>query len=134
MIVTLIYLARQIHQNSNLVRAQITTGLIVAANEKLLNVADTTVLRNSAAKATGMTADDLVDAFVFASMFREFELQFAVLRPQRLLDPAYEFMYDEAARLWLASDDARRWWDSSKGTYHPGFVRYIDHLLAKNPE
>ncbi len=131
-IATLIYLARQIQQNTNLVRSQITTGLVVSANEKLLNVVANPDLRMSAAKATGMTEDGLVDGFLMASIFREFELQFTVLRPQGLLDPAYEAMYDSVVPIWLGSDQSRRWWASSKPTYNPGFTRHVDQILAKD--
>ena len=130
-IVTLIYLANQIQQNTNLARSQITTGLVVAGNQQLLSVAAARDLREIAARATGMTGDDLAQTLLLASVFREIELQFTVLRPQGLLDPALEAPYNSAIRFWLTSDEAQRWWETFKGSYTTSFAGYIDALLAK---
>jgi hypothetical protein len=127
-VVTLIYLAAQIKQNTQMVRSEITKDLFVTANAKLLGIASNPELRKAAANLIDIPESELIESFVLISILREFELQF-ILRASNLLDPAVMDSYDSAVPLWLGSDEARKWWASNKADYNPDFVTYIDNLV-----
>jgi len=129
-VVTLIYLAAQIKQNTQMVRSEITKDLFVTANAKLLGIASNPELRKAAAKLINIAEPELVESFVLISVLREFELQF-VLRTSNLLDPAVMDSYDSAVPVWLGSDAARQWWASNKADYNSNFVTYIDNLVPE---
>jgi len=127
-VVTLIYLAVQIRQNTLMVRSEITKDLFVTANSKLLDIASNPDLRSAAAGLLNISESELTEGFVLVSILREFELQY-ILRQSRLLDPAIMASYDSAVPVWLGSEKSQSWWASNKKDYNPEFVAYIDELL-----
>ena len=129
-VVTLVYLAVQIRQNTQMVRSEITKDLFVTANAKLLHIASNPELRKAAANFINIPESELIESFVLVSILREFELQF-ILRASDLLDPAVMESYDSAVPVWLASDGARQWWTANMADYNPDFVTYINNLLPE---
>ncbi len=69
---------------------------------------------------------------ISALRFREFIWRQYQLN---LLDEETFRNYMKAVLQVLGSDRNRRWWDTYKNTtFDPGFIAYIDNLLASHPK
>jgi hypothetical protein len=140
-LITLVYLAFQIKQNTKISRAQLTKDLFLASRSALLEIArDEDLARIAAesyvstvdAKAIGPTEIDAVRrAEFFNSFFRLFELNFNLER-QDLLDEPIAKSYDLVVRLFVKSDSFVEWWTRARETEYLGeFATRIDTIIAE---
>ena len=140
-LITLVYLAFQIRQNTKISRAQLTKDLFlasrsalleIAANEDLARLAAESYVSTVAANSIGPPEIDAVRrAEFFNSFFRLYELYFNLHR-QGLLDEPIAESYDMVVRLFVKSDSFVEWWRRARETEYQGdFVTQIDAIIAE---
>ena len=140
-LITLVYLAFQIQQNTKVSRAQLTKDLFLASRSALLDIAkDEDLARIAAesyvstvsAKSIGATEIDAVRrAEFFNSFFRLFELNFYLER-QGLLEEPIAKSYNLVVRLFVKSDSFVEWWTRARETeYHGDFAAPVDAIISE---
>jgi hypothetical protein len=140
-LITLVYLAFQIRQNTKVSRAQLTKDLFLASRSALLDIAKNEDLARIAAESYVSTIstknigpaeiEAVRRAEFFNSFFRLFELNFN-LEQQGLLEEPIAKSYDMVVHLFVKSDSFVEWWNRARETeYHGDFAARVDAVIAE---
>lgn len=137
-IVSLIYVAIQIRQNTRAVR-----GATLQTNTDFWGVLFLRLAQPEVARAyvAGMTgAPDIRPAhytqffFICRAMFLGLENQYYQFR-QGILDDATYLAYERSiAKQLLAFPGFRVWWEQSRDVFSPAFVSRVDAMVERTPE
>ena len=132
-VVSLIYLALQVKHSNKLSQSQTRTDLRHMAQSEVYKMIDIPEIAQSFYKneLSEQDAIRLHNFLIAALRFREF-----IWRQynNNLLDEDTFRYYMMAVIQVLGSERNRRWWNTYKNTtFDPGFIAYIDDLLASRP-
>jgi hypothetical protein len=133
-LITLIYLSRQVRQGNILARYQARQRMIEQAQEELYYWATHPGLRASFRKLETLSPDEQEEMhyFLLAAM-RQREWEWFQFSDGVIKKEVYE-AYHEVIALHLGIARTRRWWQSvGRIGFNPQFVAEVDALLAKRP-
>ena len=128
-VASLIYVGRQLHQNTEMMRAESRNSIQQNHQQEILIQASLPAIWR------GFTGEELSDEDVQVNMWltyslrsREYEwIQFE----NGALDKASWTAFSKAIPLVLSSKRARSWWEASKIIYDTQFAKVVDDLLAQ---
>ena len=133
-IVSLVYLARQIHQSNILSQSQTRTELRHLSNFEVGSMVEHPEiwLLMWQDKLTPVEQSRLHSFLIGAIRFREFIWR---QHEMNLLDTATFENYSRVIPQILGFERTRRWWNdySATGTFDPDFVKFVEKLLAATP-
>ena len=133
-ILTLVYLARQIRQNTKTVSAQMVQAIGQNTREMVLTPIHHPLLAEAldlAAHEKELTRSQqsLIGGYLFAVM-RNWELNLYAKR-QGFHDPDMQLSYEMGLRTLMRDGFAQNWWDKNKyERFSPVFARQIDEILS----
>jgi hypothetical protein len=133
-LVTLIYLARQVRQGNMLAKAQARQHMVEQACEELYVLKNDPILRNCFTKKGQLTEEEhgVVHFFLLAAM-RQREWEWLQLRDGHIKHDVY-MAYHEVIALHLGIPRTRRWWQTvGRIGFDPPFVAEVDAFLAQRP-
>jgi len=133
-LITLIYLARQVRQANLLQRFQVRQHMAQQAQSELYRWASDASLRDSFVKADPLSAgeQEVVHYFLLAAM-RQREWEWFQFKDGVIKQDVYE-AYHGVIALHLGIERTRRWWRTvGRVGFNPEFVADVDALLAKRP-
>jgi hypothetical protein len=134
MLITLIYLSRQVRQANVLARFQARQRMIEQAQEELYHWSNHPILRNSFVKIEPLTATEQeeVHYFLLAAM-RQREWEWFQFTDGVIKRTVYE-TYHEVIALHLGVPRTRRWWQTvGRVGFNSEFVAAVDAFLAARP-
>ena len=132
-IVTLIYLARQIRENTKVARIQ--TIQTIKSDALQLRVAGiqspdiAAILAKSIEDSSSLTTSERIRFnLLCAGVFENFDqvYQASVLG---LID---NFGSDRLLRSYLSQEAVRQWWSDARDLFHPDFVSYVERDVLPN--
>jgi hypothetical protein len=138
-IVSLLYLALQIRQNSNVVRSATRQAISTTQVELGFRIAESSDLRASMAKLWGLgdpptAAQDteIRNLFLYRTFWRAYENQCHQFR-EGTFDADMWSGYREALRGMFILGDSRQVWEQSRAAFSPDFARFVDReILASS--
>jgi hypothetical protein len=133
-LITLIYLARQVRQGNMLARYQARQRMIEQAQEELYHWASHPGLRDSFVKQESLSAreQEEVHYFLLAAM-RQREWEWFQYKDGVVKKEVYE-AYHEVIALHLGISRTRNWWQTvGRIGFNSAFVAEVDALLAERP-
>jgi hypothetical protein len=133
-LITLIYLARQVRQANLLQRFQVRQHMAQQAQSELYRWASDPSLRNSFVTTEPLSAaeQEVIHYFLLAAM-RQREWEWFQYKDGVIKKDVYE-AYHGVIALHLGIERTRRWWRSvGRVGFNPDFVAEVDALLAKRP-
>jgi hypothetical protein len=133
-LITLIYLSRQVRQGNMLAKYQARQRMIEQAQEELYYWANHPGLRDCFVKNEPLTEreQEEVHYFLLAAM-RQREWEWFQFKDGVIKKQVYE-AYHEVIALHLGVPPTRRWWQTvGRIGFNPGFVAEVDAFLAKRP-
>ena len=133
-LITLIYLSRQVRQGNMLAKYQARQRMVEQAQEELYHWGDNPGLRDSFVKKEPLTAHEQeeVHYFLLAAM-RQREWEWFQFKDGVIKKEVYE-AYHGVIALHLGIERTRRWWRTvGRVGFNPDFVADVDALLAKRP-
>jgi hypothetical protein len=133
-LITLIYLSRQVRQGNMLARFQARQRMIEQAQEELYHWSSHPALRESFVKNEPLSAaeQEEVHYFLLAAM-RQREWEWFQFKDGVIKKPVYE-TYHEVIALHLGVPRTRRWWQTvGRVGFDPQFVAAVDAFLATRP-
>jgi hypothetical protein len=133
-LITLIYLSRQVRQGNMLARYQARQRMVEQAQAELYRWADSPRLRESFVTAGPLSAAEQEEMhyFLLAAM-RQREWEWFQFKDGVIKKPVYE-TYHEVIALHLGVPRTRRWWQTvGRIGFNAGFVAEVDTFLAKRP-
>ena len=135
-IVTLVYLAAQIRQNTQVVRSATLQASTEAINEINLAVATDSELVRILSCAPSTPYAELTDAdrtrygFLMLSLFRTREALFIQRQSGTATDDTWR-RFEISTKSNLQGEYAREWWKTNTLGFTPDFVTYVDSLVAE---
>jgi hypothetical protein len=133
-LITLIYLARQVRQANLLAKFQVRQHMAEQAQSELYRWASDPSLRNSFVTANELSAaeQEVVHYFLLAAM-RQREWEWFQYKDGVIKKDVYE-AYHGVIALHLGIERTRRWWRTvGRVGFDAAFVADVDALLAKHP-
>jgi hypothetical protein len=133
-LITLIYLARQVRQGNMLAKYQARQRMVEQAQEELYHWGDHPELRNSFTKTGPLSATEQEEMhyFLLAAM-RQREWEWFQFKDGVIKKEVYE-AYHEVIALHLGVPRTRVWWQSvGRVGFNPAFVAAVDEFLTKRP-
>jgi hypothetical protein len=133
-LITLIYLSRQVRQGNMLARYQARQRMVEQAQEELYHWGSHPALRNSFVKTDPLSPaeQEEVHYFLLAAM-RQREWEWFQFKDGVIKKAVYE-AYHEVIALHLGIARTRRWWHTvGRIGFNPEFVAGVDAFLAKRP-
>ena len=133
-LITLIYLSRQVRQGNMLTKFQARQRMVEQAQEELYHWGASPGLRESFVKKEPLSANEQeeVHYFLIAAM-RQREWEWFQFRDGVIKKPVYE-AYHEVIALHLGIPRTRRWWQTvGRIGFNPAFVAGVDAFLATRP-
>jgi hypothetical protein len=133
-LITLIYLARQVRQANLLTKFQVRQHMVQQAQEELYQWSRDPSLRNSFVAKGPLSASELevMHYFLIAAM-RQREWEWFQFKDGVIKKDVYE-AYHGVIALHLGIDRSRRWWSTvGRVGFNAGFVADVDAFLAKTP-
>ena len=133
-IVTLIYLSRQVKQGNLLARAQARQRMVEQAHEELYRWGNDPRLRGCFVKKTELSEEEqeTVHYFLLAAM-RQREWEWFQYKDGVINKEVYA-AYHGVIGLHLGIAKTRRWWKTvGRIGFNPSFVAEVDSLLASRP-
>jgi hypothetical protein len=132
-VVTLVYLAFQIRQNTRASRATTFLGLTNAWQDYLLTSAspEFSDLRNrAAADPSSVSESDYIRLYSHARvLFRRFENDFFQYRSGTFDSGAWEGYRHSLATDILASASTRAFWEQQRSAFGPEFIAFIEEQI-----
>jgi hypothetical protein len=131
-VVTLIYLSRQVRQGNLLARFQARQHMVEQAHDELYQWKNAPKLRNCFVKKSPLSEDEQesVHYFLLAAM-RQREWEWFQFKDGVINKEVYE-AYHEVIALHLGIARTRRWWQTvGRIGFNPGFVAEVDALLGR---
>ena len=133
-LITLIYLSRQVRQGNMLARYQARQRMVEQAQEELYHWGSHPSLRDSFVKSEPLTAreQEEVHYFLLAAM-RQREWEWFQFKDGVIKKEVYE-AYHEVIALHLGTPRMRRWWQTvGRIGFNLKFVAEVDAFLAQRP-
>ena len=131
-IISLIYLARQIQMSNKLSHAQTRRDMLQLGQQELYKLVDNPKLVD-AFIVKDMTKHEIYQFHVWLlSNIRQREFEWFQMQNELLDESAFE-SYNGITSAILGTERTRRWWKEYKFFYDKGFVLHVDHLLANIP-
>ncbi len=133
-LITLIYLSRQVRQGNMLARYQARQRMVEQAQEELYHWGSHPGLRDSFMKSEPLTEreQEEVHYFLLAAM-RQREWEWFQFKDGVIKKQVYE-AYHEVIALHLGTPRMRRWWHTvGRIGFNPDFIAEVDAFLAKRP-
>ena len=133
-LITLIYLSRQVRQGNMLAKYQARQRMVEQAQEELYYWGSHPGLRDSFVKEGPLTAveQEEVHYFLLAAM-RQREWEWFQFQDGVIKKAVYEAYYEVIA-LHLGIPRTRRWWQTvGRIGFNPKFVAEVDRFLAVRP-
>jgi len=133
-IVTLIYLATQIRQNTTAVRADMSKDLMLTSRSAIWELTANADLARIHADVRGLDDVDTARRISFLqSFFRLYEIAFTLHR-ERLLDDGIYESYVEMIREFARSSYFDAYWDQSRSFFQRDFREYVEEqrLVARS--
>ncbi len=133
-LITLIYLSRQVRQGNMLARFQARQRMVEQAQEELYHWGSHPALRDSFVKIEPLSAQEPeeVHYFLLAGM-RQREWEWFQFKDGVIKKPVYE-TYHEVIALHLGVPRTRRWWQTvGRIGFDKDFVAAVDAFLAQRP-
>jgi hypothetical protein len=133
-LITLIYLSRQVRQGNLLAKFQARQRMVEQAQAELYRWADSPSLRESFVKKEPLSAaeQEEIHYFLLAAM-RQREWEWFQFKDGVIKKPVYE-TYHEVIPLHLGIPRTRKWWQTvGRIGFNAEFVAEVDKLLASRP-
>ena len=133
-LITLIYLSRQVRQGNMLAKYQARQRMVEQAQEELYHWRLSPGLRESFVKREALTASEQEDVhyFLLAAM-RQREWEWFQFRDGVINKEVYE-AYHEVIALHLGIPRTRNWWQTvGRIGFNAGFVAEVDKFLSTRP-
>jgi type II secretory pathway pseudopilin PulG len=133
-LITLIYLSRQVRQGNMLTKFQTRQRMIEQAQQELYHWGSAPSLRASFVKKEPLSAieQEEVHYFLLAAM-RQREWEWFQFKDGVIKKEVYE-TYHEVIALHLGVPRTRVWWQTvGRIGFNPAFVAEVDAFLAKRP-
>jgi hypothetical protein len=133
-LITLIYLARQVRQGNLLAKFQVRQHMVQQAQAELYQWARDASLRNSFVTAEPLSAHELevMHYFLIAAM-RQREWEWFQYKDRIIKKDVYE-AYHGVIALHLGVERTRRWWRTvGRVGFNAAFVADVDSFLAATP-
>ncbi len=132
-LITLVYLATQIRQNTKVAKAQLSKDLFLTSRQALMDIAANPELAKLAAQNLGRDSPEEAQSAEFLnSFFRLYELYFTLAR-QGLLDESISESYERVMRLFTTQQSFLDWWAiASKAEYQGPFVDHVNSIIEEN--
>jgi hypothetical protein len=128
-VVTLVYLARQIRQNTRVSRADMTKDLYLASRSAILDLASNDRLAELWADIRSFESADEARRYSFyQSFFRLYELQFN-LAGQGFLDDSIARSYMLVIRMFGRTEHFDAYWRIAQNEFHEEFVEYVNEQI-----
>ena len=134
MLITLIYLARQVRQGNMLAKFQARQHMVEQAQAELYHWSDNPSLRDAFVKKEPLTTreQEEVHYFLLAAM-RQREWEWFQLQDGVIKKEVYE-AYHEVIALHLGIPRTRAWWQTvGRIGFNNAFVADVDRFLATRP-
>jgi len=134
-VISLIYLALQIRQNTKAVRSSAIENLVhslaATAQAAVENEHMVPLMLKANAEPDSLTEEERVRMhFWFIMTFRRFEGVY-FQRDLGLVDAAVTEGFERSHLSILASKSGKVWWANAKEIFNSGFVSYVEELLKK---
>ncbi|MDJ0655046.1 MAG: hypothetical protein QNJ40_12870 [Xanthomonadales bacterium] len=132
-LITLIYLARQVHQENILMRSEARQALVATDQEQIYKFIEHPDLARSFAGKQPATEDEKtrMNFWIVAAM-RAREFEWTQYRSGALDKETWEG-YAGVIYFVLGTERARGYWELCKGFFNQGFVAYVDDKIADVP-
>jgi hypothetical protein len=134
-IVSLLYLALQIRQNSNVVRSATRQAISTTQVELGFRIAESSDLRASMAKLWGLgdpptAAQDteIRNLFLYRAFWRAYENQYHQFR-EGTFDADMWSGYREALRGMFFWGDSRQVWEQNRASFSSEFAMFVDREI-----
>ena len=131
-LVTLIYLSRQVRQGNLLARSQARQHMVEQAHDELYQWKNDPRLRNCFSKATALSEEEqeIVHYFLLAAM-RQREWEWFQYKDTVIGKDVYE-AYHEVIGLHLGTPRTRNWWGTvGRIGFNASFVAEVDSFLER---
>lgn len=129
-ILSLIYLALQIRQNTKVARAETTKDLYLASREAILEIAANDELAKIWTEIRNFENIDAARRYAFyQSFFRLYELQFN-LSGQNLLDEGIAQSYMLIIRMFAGTEYFTDYWAVARHEFNDEFTAYVDDQVS----
>jgi hypothetical protein len=133
-VVTLLYLAIQIRQNSALIMAQTVQSAIDATQRVLLFRAEDAHLRAIIRKARSKQPLDADETEVLVSYLQAAFMNFQARlqhHARGIFDASVNESYERILQDYLAQNYVRHWWRYAKALYGTPFREHCDRIIAE---
>jgi hypothetical protein len=133
-LITLIYLSRQVRQGNMLAKYQARQRMVEQAQEELYHWSDNPDLRDSFVKSEPLTPreQEQMHYFLLAAM-RQREWEWFQFKDGVIKKEVYE-AYHEVVALHLGIPRTRHWWQTvGRIGFNAAFVAEVDKFLATRP-
>jgi hypothetical protein len=128
-ILSLLYLAVQIRQNTKVARAETTKDLYLASREAILEIAANDELAKIWTEIRDFENIDSARRYAFyQSFFRLYELQFH-LAGQKLLDEGIAQSYMLIIRMFAGTEYFSDYWATARNEFNNHFAEYVDEQV-----
>ena len=134
-VISLVYLAVQVRQNTHSVRSATLQANTALWNSIISSLADPGAVQ---AYAAGLTGDKDISPVTYTQFFLHcrrifvaFEDQHFQFRQGILDEDTYRGYERSISRQFLAFPGFRIWWEQSKDVFSPRFVEYLDDLISR---
>jgi len=132
-LITLIYLARQIRQENVLLRSEARQALVATDQAHICKFIDHPDLAKTFAGKKPATEDEKMrmNFWIIASLrAREFEW---TQYNSGALDKETWFAYSQVIFFTLGTERSRQYWKACKGFFNPRFVEYVEGMIKDAP-
>jgi hypothetical protein len=133
-LITLIYLSRQVRQGNMLAKYQARQRMVEQAQEELYRWSDNPSLRESFVKKEPLTAREQEEAhYCLLAAMRQREWEWFQFEDGVIKKEVYE-AYHEVIGLHLGIPRTRAWWQTvGRVGFNAAFVAEVDKFLAARP-
>jgi len=132
-LITLVYLARQVRQENMLLRSEALQALVATDQEQIFKFIEHPDLARTFAGKESATDDEKtrMNFWIVASMrAREFEwTQYNA----GALDKETWLAYSQVIGFVLGTERARQYWEACQGFFNPKFVEFVDGVVKDAP-
>lgn len=132
-IVSLLYLALQIRQSSNVTRSATRQAISTTQIELVMRIAENPDLRATIGRwyedgSTPMQDDDICDFMLRRAMLRAYENQYHQFK-YGTFDADMWNTYSDGIKSTLLSAKGRAWWEMNRSQYSSDFVSFVEHEI-----
>jgi hypothetical protein len=132
-LITLIYLARQVRQENLLLRSEARQALVSTDQDHINRFIDHPDLAKTFAGKEPVTEDELTRMnFWIISSLRAREHEWAQYNAGAL-DKETWFAYSQVIYFTLGTERARQFWAACKVFFDPAFVEYVEDMIKEAP-